>query len=99
MDTRISAFYHILYIDSSAGYELFDALANARGYRAGAIDARDGRSHERIAVGRTITSHACEMWLAGRMSDVEAIDDMALRFEALCDAWREAKIKAASRGN
>lgn len=48
-----------------------------------------------FAVGRTITSHACEMWLAGRMSDVEAIDDMALRFEALCDAWREAKVKAA----
>lgn len=33
-----------------------------------------------FAVGRTITSHACEAWLRGAMSDEEAIDDMAGRF-------------------
>lgn len=40
-----------------------------------------------FAVGRTITSNACEQWLGGKMTDEEAVDDMAGRFASLCNAW------------
>ncbi|MDI7861196.1 5-dehydro-2-deoxygluconokinase [Rhizobiaceae bacterium n13] len=40
-----------------------------------------------FAVGRTIFAHAAREWLSGRMSDDEAIADMAGRFRQLTDAW------------
>jgi 5-dehydro-2-deoxygluconokinase len=40
-----------------------------------------------FAVGRTIFTAAAKGWFAGRLSDQEAIDDMALRFDALTKAW------------
>jgi 5-dehydro-2-deoxygluconokinase len=40
-----------------------------------------------FAVGRSIFSDAAQSWLAGDMSDEQAIDDMAKRFSELCDAW------------
>jgi 5-dehydro-2-deoxygluconokinase len=40
-----------------------------------------------FAVGRTIFSHAANQWLGGRMTDEEAIADMAGRFEELTKAW------------
>jgi 5-dehydro-2-deoxygluconokinase len=40
-----------------------------------------------FAIGRTIFSAAAEQWLAGRINDKEAIDDMANRFEQLTSAW------------
>jgi len=49
-----------------------------------------------FAVGRTITSHACERWLAGSMSDEAAIDDMAARFSVLCDAWLAMRSRKAA---
>lgn len=42
-----------------------------------------------FAVGRTIFINAARSWLAGEMTDEQAIDDMAGRFEALCDLWLE----------
>ncbi len=48
-----------------------------------------------FAIGRTIFSHAAEQWLAGRMNDNEAIDDMAKRFEQLTSAWLRVRNKAA----
>ncbi|MER8414561.1 5-dehydro-2-deoxygluconokinase [Mesorhizobium sp. M1342] len=49
-----------------------------------------------FAVGRTIFVHAAEQWLAGRMSDDEAIADMASRFEQLTDAWLAARGRKAA---
>jgi 5-dehydro-2-deoxygluconokinase len=40
-----------------------------------------------FAVGRTIFNEAAENWLAGRIDDRAAIDDMAARFSRLTRAW------------
>ncbi|MBL0371126.1 5-dehydro-2-deoxygluconokinase [Rhizobium sp. KVB221] len=40
-----------------------------------------------FAVGRTIFAHAAQQWMAGAMTDEQAIADMAARFEALTKAW------------
>ncbi|MER9842928.1 5-dehydro-2-deoxygluconokinase [Mesorhizobium australicum] len=49
-----------------------------------------------FAVGRTIFVHAAEQWLAGRMSDDEAVADMASRFEQLTEAWLAARGRKAA---
>lgn len=49
-----------------------------------------------FAVGRTIFVHAAEQWLAGKMSDDEAIADMAARFEQLTEAWLAARGRKAA---
>ncbi|MBZ9762545.1 5-dehydro-2-deoxygluconokinase [Mesorhizobium sp. CA8] len=49
-----------------------------------------------FAVGRTIFVNAAERWLAGRMSDDEAIADMAARFEQLTEAWLAARGRKAA---
>lgn len=56
----------------------------------------DAKMVKGFAVGRTITSNACENWLAGKMSDDEAIDDMAQRFSALCDVWLAMRGRKAA---
>jgi 5-dehydro-2-deoxygluconokinase len=43
-----------------------------------------------FAVGRTIFNDAAEKWLAGRIDDASAIDDMADRFARLIRAWQQA---------
>ena len=40
-----------------------------------------------FAVGRTIFADAAKAWFAGHLSDEEAIDDLATRFDALTKAW------------
>ncbi len=47
-----------------------------------------------FAVGRTIFAGAAEQWLAGRIDDEAAIDDLARRFSVLVEAWRDAKQRA-----
>ncbi len=47
-----------------------------------------------FAVGRTIFADAAEQWLAGRIDDESAIDDLSRRFSVLVDAWRAAKARA-----
>jgi 5-dehydro-2-deoxygluconokinase len=49
-----------------------------------------------FAVGRTIFVHAAEQWLAGKMSDDEAVVDMASRFEQLTEAWLAARGRKAA---
>ncbi len=49
-----------------------------------------------FAVGRTIFVHAAEQWLAGKMSDEQAIDDMARRFEELTGAWLAVRGRKAA---
>jgi 5-dehydro-2-deoxygluconokinase len=43
-----------------------------------------------FAIGRTIWSQAAERWLAGEISEKEAIADMGARFRRLSDAWDRA---------
>lgn len=47
-----------------------------------------------FAVGRTLFAAAAEDWLNGAISDNEAIDGMADRFENLCGAWLSARGQA-----
>jgi len=47
-----------------------------------------------FAVGRTIFGHAAEEWFGGAMSDNQAVDDMAQRFDRLVGAWQGARAKA-----
>ncbi|WP_376702333.1 5-dehydro-2-deoxygluconokinase [Mesorhizobium sp. ISC25] len=49
-----------------------------------------------FAVGRTIFINAAEQWLAGKMSDDEAVADMAARFERLTEAWLAARGRKAA---
>ncbi|KQZ93848.1 5-dehydro-2-deoxygluconokinase [Mesorhizobium sp. Root157] len=49
-----------------------------------------------FAVGRTIFIHAAEQWLTGRMSDEQAIADMASRFLQLTEAWLAARGRKAA---
>ncbi|AZO17364.1 5-dehydro-2-deoxygluconokinase [Mesorhizobium sp. M2A.F.Ca.ET.043.05.1.1] len=49
-----------------------------------------------FAVGRTIFINAAEQWLAGKISDDEAIADMASRFEQLTEAWLAARGRKAA---
>lgn len=44
-----------------------------------------------FAVGRTIFAEAARNWLAGRVSDEEAVADMAARYDALCRIWDKAR--------
>lgn len=49
-----------------------------------------------FAVGRTIFNEAAEQWLAGRISDADAIADMAGRFAKLTEAWLAARGQKAA---
>ncbi len=49
-----------------------------------------------FAVGRTIFAEAATDWLAGRIDDETAVDDMAARFQHLVVAWRSAVEKACA---
>jgi len=49
-----------------------------------------------FAVGRTVFMNAAENWLAGKMSDEDAVADMAARFERLTRAWQAARGRKAA---
>ncbi len=51
--------------------------------------ARAAWSVKGFAVGRTIFAGAARSWLAGTMSDAQAVDDMARKFEALVEVWQK----------
>lgn len=59
--------------------------------------AAGNRCVKGFAVGRTIFAEAAAAWLAGRIDDEAAIDDMAVRFARLVAAWRSA-VAAAGAG-
>ncbi|MCB1469303.1 MAG: 5-dehydro-2-deoxygluconokinase [Rhizobiaceae bacterium] len=48
-----------------------------------------------FAVGRTIFAETAAEWLAGRMDDETAINEMAARFEKLTDAWLSTRERSA----
>jgi 5-dehydro-2-deoxygluconokinase len=58
--------------------------------RAGFAAAKASASVRGFAVGRTIFADAAKAWFAGRMSDDEAVADMAGRFAVLCGEWEGA---------
>jgi 5-dehydro-2-deoxygluconokinase len=66
--------------------ELADAFALAAGHPV----------VKGFAIGRTIFADAAEHWLAGRMSDEEAVADMGSRFGRLCEAWDQAMAQTPS---
>ena len=45
-----------------------------------------------FAVGRTIFGETARAWLAGRMSDAQAVTRMAENFARLCQAWDSARV-------
>lgn len=47
-----------------------------------------------FAVGRTIFADAARKWMAGEISNEQAVDDMADRFERLCRIWDNARSAA-----
>lgn len=49
-----------------------------------------------FAVGRTIFGDAARKWLAGAISDAQAVDDMVSRYRSLCDIWD--RTRAAKGG-
>jgi 5-dehydro-2-deoxygluconokinase len=46
-----------------------------------------------FAVGRTIFADAARAWLGGAITDAEAVEDMATRYERLCRIWDEARAR------
>lgn len=52
--------------------------------------AKASRTVRGFAVGRTIFGDAARAWLDGKMSDDEAVADMARRFGALVEIWEKA---------
>ena len=47
-----------------------------------------------FAVGRTIFGDAARGWLAGKITDGEAVAEMAEKFTRLCNIWDKARTKA-----
>ena len=47
-----------------------------------------------FAVGRTIFGDAARAWMAGDISDAEAIDMMRGRYQRLCEIWDQARATA-----
>ncbi|MHA6731173.1 bifunctional 5-dehydro-2-deoxygluconokinase/5-dehydro-2-deoxyphosphogluconate aldolase [Devosia sp. A369] len=54
---------------------------------AGFAAARGSRSVKGFAVGRTIFAESAKSWLAGSISDEQAVDEMAGKFGALVGVW------------
>ena len=50
-----------------------------------------------FAVGRTIFGDAARRWLGGDITDSEAVEDMAKRYERLCRIWDTARMKAGEK--
>ncbi|NTH16619.1 5-dehydro-2-deoxygluconokinase [Agrobacterium rhizogenes] len=50
-----------------------------------------------FAVGRTIFGDVARAWMKGETTDVDAVSEMARRFERLCYTWDDARIAAAAK--
>ena len=44
-----------------------------------------------FAIGRTIFGDAARGWLAGKMTDDQAVQDMATKYARLCGIWDKAR--------
>jgi 5-dehydro-2-deoxygluconokinase len=78
------------------GVVLLGLEAPQAALEAGFAAARSSRTVKGFAVGRTIFAEAAKAWLAGTITDEEAVADMARRFGALVEIWeRLGESKAA----
>ena len=78
------------------GVVLLGLEASEQELEQGFAAARSARTVKGFAVGRTIFADAARAWLAGRMTDEQAIADMSRRFESLTEIWqRVGETKAA----
>jgi 5-dehydro-2-deoxygluconokinase len=78
------------------GVVLLGLEAPAEKLKAAFAATADAPVVKGFAVGRTIFVDAAEKWLAGRISDDAAIEDMAGRFEKLTKAWLAARGRKAA---
>lgn len=46
-----------------------------------------------FAIGRTILGEVARQWLAGKMSDADAVSEMAERYRSFCDLWDRLRQK------
>jgi 5-dehydro-2-deoxygluconokinase len=77
------------------GIVLLGLEASHEALEAGFARARQSRQVKGFAVGRTIFAAAAKAWLAGSLSDADAVADMANRFGALVAVWEKlGKSKA-----
>ncbi|KKC39604.1 5-dehydro-2-deoxygluconokinase [Devosia epidermidihirudinis] len=58
--------------------------------------AQTSRTVRGFAVGRTIFAPAAKQWLAGEISDEQAVQDMARRFGALVEVWERLRAQQAA---
>ena len=78
------------------GVVLLGLEASHEVLEAGFAAARTSRTVKGFAVGRTIFAESAKSWLAGTISDEDAVADMARKFGALVEVWeRLGKSKAA----
>lgn len=69
------------------GVVLLGLEASQAVLEAGFAAARGSRSVKGFAVGRTIFAESAKSWLAGSISDEQAVDEMAGKFGALVGVW------------
>jgi len=69
------------------GVVLLGLEAPQEALEAGFAAARTARSVKGFAVGRTIFAESAKAWLADRISDEQAVADMARKFGALVEIW------------
>ena len=50
-----------------------------------------------FAIGRTVFADAAQKWLSGKMTDQQAVADMAARFERLVADWENAHVETARK--
>ena len=70
------------------GVVLLGLEASEQELERGFAAARNARTVKGFAVGRTIFAEAVRAWLAGTISDEQAVADMARRFESLTSIWQ-----------
>lgn len=46
-----------------------------------------------FAIGRTILGEVARQWLAGKMSDADAVSEMAESYRSFCDLWDRLRQK------
>ena len=78
------------------GVVLLGLEAPQEALEAGFAAARTARNVRGFAVGRTIFAESAKAWLAGRISDEQAVAEMARKFGALVEIWeRQGTSRAA----
>jgi 5-dehydro-2-deoxygluconokinase len=78
------------------GVVLLGLDASQEALEQGFAAARRARTVKGFAVGRTIFGDAARAWLAGQMTDEQAVTDMARRFETLTEIWHRLGETAAA---